>query len=314
LKVTFSIGAALLRAPRIILKNKRKSAILIVFELVIYAALMAIPLSTMWPLLVGMMDVTGAPPSEESVFPVALYQRYFWSMALTMPFSLAFWLINDAAWYRLMTGRQTGWFPYRLGRDELRAAGSLAVIVLIALAVYLPPGALIGWYVWQGWENAWAAVLLIPLLWFGMFFLYTRAAPMVPHAVLTGRWRPFAVLRRAGAIWGRLMAAYALLWGATIAASYLAVFIIVPVIIVIAISSASADVEAAANAMLTLSVVMNLVNFGWSILVTIASLAVARGIAAEAAICLDQHEKAQIPVPAPPPTPEQPAGAPVAPG
>lgn len=190
MKVTFSIGAALLRAPRIIRKNKRKSAILIVFELVIYAALMVIPLWTLWPLLVGPMAITGAPPSDEVAFPFALYQRYFLSIALTMPFSLAFWLINDAAWYRLMTGRQTGWFPYRLGRDELRAAGSVAVIVLIALAVYLPPGALIGWYVWQGWENAWAAVLFIPLLWFGMFFLYTRAAPMVPHAVLTGRWRP----------------------------------------------------------------------------------------------------------------------------
>lgn len=303
MKIAFSIRAAFLRTPRMVARRPGRFSILLLADLAAYTAMTLIPLAMIWPY---MLDPAAMLQLEEGeFFPRALIDLYVRMWLFFGPASLVFWVVSDAAWFRLLTGREAGWFPYRLGRDELRVAGTGLVIWLAGLLANSPLIALIGLLVILDPNNIWAALPLMSVSLVIFFFVWTRVAPMVPHAIVTRTWKPFTVLARARHIWGRLMGAFALLICALMAFSLLYSLVMIAVMVPVMIAGAGTMVagDPMAGMLSPAFVIMQALNMIFNLVGSLAFIAFARGISAEAAICLDQHQRVQIPV-APPPSGE----------
>lgn len=300
MKVAFSIGAAFLRGPRMFARRPGRFAILLLADFLVYTALMVIPLVMLWPYMLD--PATMFKLEEGEIFPSGVVDLYVRIWLWTGPASLVFWIVSDAAWFRLLTGREAGWFPYRLGRDELRVAGTVLVIWLVGLLANVPLIALLGLLVILDPNNIWAALPLMSVSLVIYFFVSTRVAPMVPHTIVTRTWKPFTVLTRSRHIWGRLMGAFALLIGALMAFSLLYSLVMIAVMVPVMIAGAGTMVadDPMAGMLSPAFVIMQALNVIFNLVGSLAFIAFARGISAEAAICLDQHQKAQMPVTPPP--------------
>lgn len=289
MKIEFSLGGALLRGLRTVWQNKRKSAILVVLEIVIFGALVAIPISQILPFYAAIFSpaygaATGEIPGLEA------FTRYFVALGAILPFSIAFYVINDAAWHRLLTGKPTGFFPYRLSRDELRVAGVYALVFATMIVACLPIWALLLLLVLGDAQYIWVGFILMPFVWIAVLLLGTRIAPLSPFVVLTGKFRPLTAFRLAGGIWGRLLGAYVILVGGLFAAQLLFMLLTMPFFLGMMMTQIGSETALEDGSYFTTFMVMQGVNMAINVVLTMIFAVMSRGVAAEAAIALHQHE------------------------
>jgi hypothetical protein len=132
-------------------------------------------------------------------------------MAAFLVVGLVWMAMSESAWHRLLTGREAGAFPYRLSADELRMAGCWLLVVLASLILHSPLIAFVVWTAMHADGFPWAALWMLPLSWAISLAVFSRAAPLVPWAIVHRRFRPLSVLRASGAVWGKVALPHILL-------------------------------------------------------------------------------------------------------
>jgi hypothetical protein len=288
----FTIGAAFARAPRMIGRRKGAFAALIGLEAGLYVLLLIIQLAVVLPMMV-------AQAADPQPFSMLGWGVGVWAVGLV-------WMaLSESAWHRLLTGREAGAFPYRLSTDELRMAGCWLLIVLASLVIQSP---LIVWFVWSA-MNAdgfpWMVLLAVPVSWAISLTIIARAAPLVPWVIAHRRFRPLLVLKASGAVWGKVALAYVLLVLGLFGAFMAMMIVLMPFMMVIGMAGAVTGGDPAGS-----MIAMQAVNVALNLAVMFAFAAVARGIAAEAALSLPGPDGEPVSPPSSSASPDAPGPAP----
>jgi hypothetical protein len=288
----FTIGAAFVRAPRMIGRRKGAFAALIGLEAGLYVLLAAIQFAVVMP----MMMRQAVDPQPFSVIGL---------MAAFLVVGLVWMAMSESAWHRLLTGREAGAFPYRLSADELRMAGCWLLVVLASLILHSPLIAFVVWTAMHADGFPWAALWMLPLSWAISLAVFSRAAPLVPWAIVHRRFRPLSVLRASGAVWGKVALTHILLVLGLFGAWVLVAIVLMPFMVVIGAAGAVTGGDPTGAI-----IVMQVVNTALNMVVTFALLALTRGIAAEAALSLPGPDGEPVSPPSSSASPDVPGPAP----